>query len=41
MDMREIRSRNSNFVIIDKFNFCRALTLNLNKKDFVKISVEL
>ena len=36
----EIRSRNSNFVILDKFNFCRASTLNLDKKDSIETSVE-
>ena len=39
--MREIRFGNSNFVILDKFSFCRASTLNLNRKDSVETSVKL
>ena len=41
MDMREIKSKNSNFVILDRYNFCRASTLNLDRKDSVETSVEL
>ena len=36
-DMREIRSGNSNFVILDRFIFCRASTLNLDRKGFVEL----
>ena len=39
--MREIRSGNSNFIILDRFSFCRASTLNLDRKDSVKISIKL
>jgi len=41
MDMREIRSRNSNFVILNKYNFCQALTLILDRYDSIKTSVKL
>ena len=40
MDMREIRLGNSNFVILDRYSFYRASTLNLDRKGFVKIHVE-
>ena len=40
MDMREIRSKNSNFVILDRYNFYRASTLNLDRNDYVETSVE-
>ena len=40
MDMREIRFENSNFVILDRYNFCQALTLNLDRYAFVEIFVE-
>ena len=40
MNMREIRSGNSNFVILDRFSFCRASTLNLDRKDSIEISIE-
>ena len=41
MDMRDIRSEIFNFVILDRFSFCRASTLNLNRKGSFEISVEL
>ena len=39
--MREIISENSYFVILDKFNFCQASTLNLDRKASVETFVEL
>ena len=36
-----IRSKKFDFVIHDRYNLCRASTLNLDKKDFVETSVEL
>ena len=41
MDMREIRSENSDFVILDRFIFYRALTLILDRYDYVETSVAL
>ena len=38
--MREIISRNSNFIILDRYSFCQASTLNLDRKDSIEISVE-
>ena len=38
--MCEIRSGNSNFVILDRFSFCRASTLNLERKDSIETFVE-
>ena len=40
MDMREIKSENLNFVILDRYNFCQASALNLDGYGFVKLSVE-
>ena len=37
MDTRDIRSEIFNFIILDRFSFCRASTLNLNKRDFVEL----
>ena len=39
--MCEIKSGNSNFVILDKYNFCQASTLILDRYDSVETSVEL
>ena len=39
--MREIRSENSDFVILDRFIFYRALTLILDRYDYVETSVAL
>ena len=39
--MHVIRSEKSDFVILDRFNFCRASTLNLDRKASVETSVEL
>ena len=39
MDMYEIRSGISNFVILNRFSFCRASTLNLDRKDSVKVLI--
>ena len=39
--MREIRFGNSNFVILDKYSFCRATSLNLDRYDSVELFVEL
>ena len=38
--MREIKSRNSKFIILDRFNFYQASTLNLDRKDSVETFVE-
>ena len=40
MDVREMKSGNSNFIILDRFSFCQASTLNLDRKAFVEIFVE-
>ena len=40
LDMRGIRFGNSNFAILDRYSFCQASTLNLDRKDYVKIAVE-
>ena len=40
LDMCEIRSGNSNFVILDRYSFCQASTLNLDRKDYVKTAIE-
>ena len=37
MDMREIRLGNSNFVILDRYSFYRALTLILDRHDSVEL----
>ena len=39
--MRVIRFGKSDFVILDKYSFCQASTLNLDKNDSVETSVEL
>ena len=39
--MHVIRSEKFDFVILDRYSFCRAYTLNLNRKDSVETSVEL
>ena len=36
MDMREIRSRNLNFVILDRYSFYRASALNLDRYDLLR-----
>ena len=41
MDMREIISGNSNFVILDRYSFCRATSLKLDRYDSVELFVEL
>ena len=38
--MREIKSGNFSFIILDKYNYCRASTLNFDRYDSVEISVE-
>ena len=40
-DMHVIRSGKPNFVILNRYNFCRASAVNLDKKDFVKTSIEI
>ena len=40
MDIRKIKSRNSNFIILDRFSFYQASTLNLDRKDSVETFVE-
>ena len=40
IDMREIRSENSNFVILNKYSFCRASTLILDRYDSFDLSIE-
>ena len=37
MDMCEIKSGNSNFIILDRFSFCRTSTLNRDRKNSVKL----
>ena len=37
MDMCDIRSEIFNFIILDRFSFCRASTLNLDRRDFVEL----
>ena len=37
----KIKSGISDFVSLDRNSLCRASTLNLDRKDFVKTSVEL
>ena len=37
MDIHVIRSEKPDFVILDRYNFCRALTLNLNRKNSVEL----
>ena len=39
--MRVIRSEKLDFVILDRYNFCRASTVILNRKDFVETYVEI
>ena len=39
--MREIIFENSNFVILNRYNFCRASTLILDRYDSVETFVEL
>ena len=39
--MRVIRSEKSDFVILNRYDLCRASTLNLDRKDSVETSVEL
>ena len=36
MDMREIRSRNLNFVILDRYSFYQASALNLDRYDLLR-----
>ena len=37
MDMHEIKSENSNFVILNRYNFCRASALNLDRSDSIEL----
>ena len=37
INMREIRSKNSNFVILARYSYCQASTLNLNRYDSIEL----
>ena len=41
MDGHEIRFGNSNFVTLDRYSFCRASTLILDRNDSIETFVEL
>jgi len=36
-DMHVIKSKKSDFVILDKYRLCRASALNLNRKDSIEL----
>ena len=40
-DMRVIKSGKLDFIILDRYNFCRASTILLDRKDFVETFVGL